>query len=168
MARKREADAVPRTRVDADAGVRRCMELMTSGKWVSGKSHAEVAAEHGVEPVTVKAWATSASRVIRRLAEEDLPEIRARILAGLERAVAMAFERQGMSLKGEPYDNPDVRGAVAALEVQAKILGLITQKHEVTKPNVTAMTREQHLEALAKLREEIAAEEAKLSEPTLQ
>lgn len=143
---------------------------MTKGEWVAGKSHQEVATAHGVSPATVKDWATCASRMIRTLAEVDHDQIRARLLVNLERATQLAFTRIGVTMKGKPYPNPDVRGAVAALETQAKILGLITNRHEVTNRPPSTMSRDEHRAALKKLQEEIAAEEARLSaeEPTIQ
>lgn len=169
MDRKRESNR-QRTRVDADAGVQDCIEIMTAGEWVAGRSHKIVADKHGVSPATVKDWATSASRVIRALATVDQGEIRTRILTGLERATELAFKQIGVTVTGEEYSKPDIKGAVSALVAQAQILGLITNKHEVTSKPPATMSREEHRAALKKLQEEIAAEEARLQaeEPTIQ
>lgn len=123
-----------RTRVDAESGVRDCMMLMTEGLWVSGASHANIAFKHGVSPATVKDWATSASRVLRLAVEADPEDIRARLITTLERIVQSAMSR----------DLPELKTAVSAVAEQAKLLGLVIQKHEV------AMTEEQ---ARAKFRE---------------
>lgn len=98
------------------------MDLMVAGRWVSGRSHADVAFKHGVSPATVKDWATSASRVIRMAMEGDLEDLRARMVATLEGITADAREA------GE------LRAAVSAVAEQAKILGLVVQRHEVQMP----------------------------------
>lgn len=152
-----------RTRDDADRGIRRIVELMTSGGWVSGRSHVEMAAELGVSPATVKDYATAASRLIRLAVEQDPGEIRARILSSLEHATHLAFSKRAATSEGDLYDSPDVRSAVSALEVQARILGLITHRHEVKDVNVTHLSREEHLAELARLKTEIEAEEQRLA-----
>lgn len=134
-----------RAREDADEGVDRCVELMTSGQWVTGRSHAVVAEEFGVSPTTVKNWATNASRIIRAAVEGDLPDIRARMIATLDTIIADSLGKHVTDRDGDVHPSPEGRTAVAAIETQAKLLGLITQKHEVQ-----SLTEEQ---ARAKYRE---------------
>jgi transposase-like protein len=129
----------PRAREDADAGVRDCLDLMTSGRGVTGKSHLEVATRHGVHPDTVKKWSTNASRIIRFAIEGDVEDIRARMISTLDHIVATAMVTKKVATTGEGrdkvaefYDAPDLRAAVAAIETQARLLGLVVQKHEVT------------------------------------
>jgi hypothetical protein len=143
---KREKNSAThaRTRVDADAGVREIMTLMTEGRWVSGSGHADIAFRYGVSPATVKDWATSASRVIRLAVESDPEDIRARLLSTLETVVSKAMSRESATMTGELYPNPDLKSAVSAIAEQAKLLGLVVTKHEV------AMSEEQ---ARAKYRE---------------
>lgn len=108
-----------RGRADADIGVRDCVELMTKGLWVSGRSHQDIAFKHGVSPATVKDWATSASRVIRLACEGDLEDIRARMITTLE------------GITADARSAGEYRAAVSSVETAAKLLGLIVQKHEV-------------------------------------
>lgn len=126
---------VPRARADGDAGVSQCLELMTTGKWVPGRSHQALAAEHGVHPDTVKKWATNASRIIRLAIEGDVEDIRAQMLATLGTIVseAMSYERVVTDRNGnsETVPQPDLKAAIAAIAEQAKLLGIVTQKHEV-------------------------------------
>lgn len=126
---------VPRARADGDAGVAQCLELMTTGKWVPGRSHQALAAEHGVHPDTVKKWATNASRIIRLAIEGDVEDIRAQMLATLGTIVseAMSYERVLTTRDGDTtvVPQPDLKAAIAAIAEQAKLLGIVTQKHEV-------------------------------------
>lgn len=125
---------------------------MTAGEWVPGLSHEYVARRCGVAPATVKDWATSASRVIRLAVDGDKEDIRTRMLATLDTVIRRALgPKRG-----------DLRAAVAAVESQAKLLGLVVQKHDVTnRPSVAHLTREEHQAELAKLKAEIDAELAR-------
>lgn len=104
---------------------------MVEGRWVSGASHRFIAEKHGVAPATVKDWATSASRALRLIVAVDPDEMRARLIATLETVVSKAMARQSATMGGELYDNPDLKSAVSAIAEQAKLLGLVVQKHEV-------------------------------------
>lgn len=114
---------------NADAGVARCAELMTTGAWLTGKSHTLVAEEYGVSVRTVETWASTASRAIR-VAMGDGEEIRGRLAVLLETYAKSAMDRQGYTMAGEAYPNPDVKAATGAVKTLAELLGLITQKHE--------------------------------------
>lgn len=140
-----------RKREDSDAGVRDCVDLMTAGRWVTGHSNRVIAKKHGVSPATVKNWATSASRIIRASVEPDREDIRARMVATLDTVVARAMRlKKPVYMRGDGegvttlMDAPDLRAAVAAIDTQARLLGLVVQKHEVS------MTED---EARAKYRE---------------
>jgi uncharacterized protein YjcR len=148
-----------------------CVKLMADGLWVTGVSNVAIAEKHGVSVATVKAWATNASRIIRALHEGDMEEIRARSLSTLETIVATAMRTKKavqvyrrtksgkQSMATEFMDEPSLSAAVAALELRAKLLGLIVQKHDVTtRPKVAHLSREEHLAELEKLEAEIAAE----------
>lgn len=123
---KRQGDSRARTRENADAGVSECVSLMTSGQWVSGRSHAEVARRHGVAESTARDWATNASRIVRLAVQGDVEEIRARMVATLETVATCAIADE------------DWRTVVSAVAEQAKLLGMVVQKHEVS-----AMTPEE-------------------------
>lgn len=174
--------AKKRDREDADAGVRRCMELMADGLWVSGRSHEMVAAEFDVSPATVKNWATNASRILRIALDEDKEGLRARMVATLENIVSAAMRtvkpvtvrkrvRSGgkfvMRSETEFLPHPSLAAAVSAVQTQAQLLGLIAQKVDVTtRPSVAHLSREEHAAELAKLAAEIAAEQARLEAET--
>lgn len=131
-----------RTREHADAGVRRCMELMTANDWISGASHELVASEFGVSPSTVRSWATNASRIIRELMTADTEEIRARLLAKAETIGVHAMQAH------------EFRSAAAAVELEAKLSGLLVQKHEVDV-TVQAYTKLSKDDMVARAREQI-------------
>jgi uncharacterized protein YjcR len=164
-----------RTRADADEGVRACMDLMADGLWVSGKSHADIAARFGVAPATVKDWATSASRVLRLAVEGDREDLRARLVTTLENVVAEAMRtvkpvvvrsivRGKVRQVTEMLPAPSLSAAVEAVATQGRLLGLITSKVDVTtRPSVAHLSREEHAAELAKLSAEIAAEQARLA-----
>jgi hypothetical protein len=160
-----------RTREDADAGVERCMHMMLAGEWQPGTSHKLVAEEFGVSPVTVKNWATNASRIIRLCPDEETrEEIRLSMLTTLSRVVQEGFDRKVVVMPrhrdGSPeyVDSPDLKAVVAAIDTQAKLLGLVVQKHDVrTRPAVAHLSRDEHRAELEKLQSEIAAEVARLA-----
>lgn len=108
----------------------RCVELMTQGEWRTGVSHQLVASEFGVSPRTIEGWATTASRLIR-LSIGDGEEVRARLVVMLEDVHRRALQKQAATSEGDMYDSPDLRSAVAAIAEQAKLLGLVEQKHRV-------------------------------------
>jgi hypothetical protein len=103
----------------ADAGVKRCAQLMTDGAWETGASAALVAAEFGVSVRTVETWASMASRAIR-MAIGDGEELRERV----------AMSRTAVSMGGVEYANPDVKAATNAVKTMAELMGLMVQKHE--------------------------------------
>lgn len=143
-----------RAREDVDKGVERCIELMTGGKWVTGRSHRAIAEEFGVSPATVKDWATSASRVIRLAIQGDADDIRSRMVATLESIVAASLDKVVTDREGDVFPSPDGRVAVAAISEQAKLLGL----HAPTKVDVTvqAFAQLEPPAMLAKVRAQIA------------
>lgn len=115
---------------------------MASGRWVTGKSNVAIAGKHGVSVATVKDWATSASRIIRLAVEGDREDIRARMLATLDTIVAKAMRLKkpvymlsGPGVEAEMLDAPDLRAAVAAIDEQARLLGLIVHKTQEVPMN---------------------------------
>jgi len=128
-----EANLAVETRVtrakkgDLDAGVERCIALMTAGSWEAGASHKLVAEEFSVSPRTVETWASVASKIIRR-AMGDEEQIRTEMAASLEAMKRLALDRQAATMAGELYPNPDVKAAVAAVATRAKVLGLVDRK----------------------------------------
>lgn len=125
----RKPRSLLRTREETDRMVGEVMRLMTSGQWVSGASHADMAFKHGVCEDTVKRWAVAASRVIRAAVMVDPEDIRARLVSTLENVVAA-----GMA-------GGELKAVVAAVAEQAKLLGLIVQKHDVQLSEEQAKAR---------------------------
>lgn len=117
--------------------------LMADGRWVTGKSHAELAERWGCDMEEVRHVAQRAGQALRVLMLTDRESLRARNAATLEAIVADA------RADGEH------QAAVAALNSQAKLLGLnAPERHEVaTVQAVEAMTPEAKL---ARVREQIA------------
>ncbi len=113
----------------AEAGVRRCAQLMTDGMWETGRTTELVAAEFGVSPRTAETWASTASKALR-LAIGDGEELRARLAMMLERHERIAMSRVAVKMSGEEYPNPDVKAATNAVKTLAEMMGLVTQKHE--------------------------------------
>jgi hypothetical protein len=130
------------------------MDLMASGRWVSGRSHAVVAKQFEVSPRTVESWATNASRVLRLAVEGDLEEIRARMIATLETIVAEAMDYQRVVTdregNSEAVPQADLKAAISAIDSQAKLLGLVVQKHEVAVTDEEAAKLVAEAAALAK------------------
>lgn len=125
-----ERDAgLTRAREAQEDRVLEVMRIMTAGQWRTGVSHVELAQKHGVSPSTVKNWAAEASRLIK-LSMGDGEEVRARIASMLENFASVAMAREGYTMGGDAYPNPDVKAATAAVKTLAEVLGLITQKHE--------------------------------------
>lgn len=164
-------EAPRRTREDADAGVARCVEMMTAGEWITGQSNLAVAEEFNVSPATVKNWATNASRIIRLAIEGDKEAIRARMFSQLETVVQRAMERtRPVTTKApgkvtyELVPEPDLRAAVSAIDVQAKLLGLSGTRVDVVNHRVSHLSKAEHEAALVTLRGEIEAELARIED----
>lgn len=125
--------------------------LMSSGQWVTGRSHQALAAREGVELATVRAWAAEASRVLRGLTAAELEDLRAQNRAHLEALAADAHAA------GEYGD------AVRARAEMAKLLGL--NAPERVDMTVKAPARPQDAsEELAQVEEAIQALEARRDE----
>lgn len=124
-------DTLTRTRArDVDRYVVEISRLMLDDKWITGVTNVEIAEREGVQPGTVDEWASDAARLIRIGPDVDL--YRARNLRRLDRAWETAMSRQGYTMAGEAYENPDVKAATGAVAEQNKMLGLhAPQKHEV-------------------------------------
>jgi hypothetical protein len=88
------------------------MALMADGRWVTGKSHRELAERWGVDLAEVQHVAQRAGQALRVLMLVDRDDIRARNAATLE-AIAADARADG-----------DHAAAVRAVEAGAKLLGL--------------------------------------------
>lgn len=157
-ARARELRA---TRVD------HIISIMSRGQWQGLRSHRALAKKWEASVHSVADYAREANSIIRHAVSGDIEVIRTEILTGIHRVrdVAMKLTRPMLVAK-EVYDfvsTPDVGAALRSYELQAKMLGLFPSEptHE-RKPE--EMNREEHVAELARLREEIAAEEKRLAE----
>lgn len=139
---------VKHTREEVDKHIHNIIVQMTSGQWTT-KSHVALAKEAGVDPVTVRDWSRQASRIIR-VAIGEGEEIRTRLIAHLEDIHQRALDKKGMTRSGDEYDNPDLKAAVSAIDSQARLLGLVTEKHEVniTVAQFATLTLEHKIQVL--------------------
>lgn len=133
-----------------EKGVAEMVRTMANGEWVPGSSTIAFAERFGIAVGTAKDWAGEASRQLRALAATDREELREVFVSRLARLEALALTKQAYTMKGEPYDAPDLRTAVAAVAEQAKLLGLVTQKVDVTA-RTEQLTDEQIQQRLAEL-----------------
>jgi hypothetical protein len=106
-----DASGLARAR-DTPALVQEVCEMMASGQWVTGRSHAYLAEREGVAVSTVRNWATEASRLLRSLTSGEREELQARNSAHLE------------ALAADAHAAGEYSAAVNARATQAKLLGL--------------------------------------------
>lgn len=102
--------------------------LMSKGQWRAAASHRELIREWGVSLGAVQDYAREASGIIRHLISDDADNVRAQIIACVEQIRFDALNATRHTLEGNEYDAPDLHSALKAVELHAKLLGLITQK----------------------------------------
>jgi len=91
---------------DREGRVRACMELMTGGRWESGVTANELAAEWGMTPGAVAHISSEASRRVKAVGEHDF--VRTRIAAALDEGLAIALgmargsKANGVVVPGDP------------------------------------------------------------------
>ena len=117
---------------ELDEAVRRIIELMLRDEWRAGTSHLEFARKHHVQVVTVRRWASEASRFIR-LCEGDQEQIRDELLRNVRR------------IGGKAEEAGDNRNALAAQELRMRV-------HGVLDPRPTEELSEAELDALIRAR----------------
>jgi hypothetical protein len=104
------------------------VELMARGEWEGTRTTLALAAEWGISRGAVSDYAREASGIIRRLIEGDPADIKAEILAGIERVRLIALELVKTERVGkDEYAQvraPNVSAALQAYELKAKLLGL--------------------------------------------
>lgn len=116
---------------EVDRVVAGIVGLMSSGQWVTGRSHAQIASAEGVSVDRVKDWATEAGRILRVLAMVDADDLRARNAAHLEALAADAHAA------GEFGD------AVRARAEMAKLLGLnAPERHQHEHAHLVAQVEQ--------------------------
>lgn len=153
---------------EVDALVAEIAERMVSGKWVAGRSHRELAEREGATVDAVEKWAADAGRMLRMLSPAEREDLRARNAARLDMLYDMAVSAVRVVPTGdgdsEVVPQPDVRGAVAALAEQGKLLGLnAPEQHQHAHVVATyeqldpRQKRAQLVEAIAALQAELDA-----------
>jgi DNA-binding CsgD family transcriptional regulator len=111
----------PRTRTQVDLIVREIAEMMVKSLWVRGASEDDLARREGLSPLTIRGYATSASRLLTLTKDADsLEEFRVATLSSLER-----HARKAELWASEPGGNRrGLRDATLALSEAAKIAGV--------------------------------------------
>lgn len=122
-ARAREVDTIV-------AGI---VDLMTRGKWVTGRSHQELAQAHGVSVSRVEDWATEAARCLRVMGlvdrESVIAQHRAHIAERASRFVRIADAAEDVTEFGPAI--AALNGWGAENDREARLLGLnAPEKHE--------------------------------------
>lgn len=150
-----------------DTRVTHCIALMTKFQWQGIRTHRQLAKKWECSVGAVADYAREASGAIKRAVSGDLETIRTEILLGIHsvRDVAMKLTKPMLVAK-ETYEfvsTPDVGAVLRSYELQAKMLGLFPSEPSIERAPDT-MTPDEHRAELAKLREEIAAEERRLAE----
>ncbi len=95
-----------------DPKVVRILKAMSTGRWVAGRSHQELAEEYGDSVRTIRYLADQAGRMLRILTMANREDLVARNVAHLEAIAADAHEMD------------DFGAAVRAREAMARLLGL--------------------------------------------
>ncbi len=122
--------SVARARVDALVG--EIAALMASGDWVAGETVKVLASREGVTVSAVEKWSAAAGRLLRMTQDpKEIAAKRAQNCGRLDEVYAMALDNVVIDRESNVHLVPDIRGAVAAVAEQNKLLGLITEKHEV-------------------------------------
>lgn len=116
--------------------------LMARGEWRAAASHRDLAVLWGVSVGSVQDYAREASGILRHLVEGDVEGIRAAVVASVERIRVDALANT-RTWKGKQYPSPDYRSALMAVELQAKLLGLIVNKADVRVSPVDNMSEDE-------------------------
>ena len=123
-----------RTRArEVDTIVAGIVDLMTRGKWVTGRSHQELAQAHGVSVSRVEDWATEAARCLRVMGlvdrESVIAQHRAHIAERASRFVRIADAAEEVTEFGPAI--AALSGWGAEDDREARLLGLnAPEKHE--------------------------------------
>jgi len=98
------------------------LRMMLRGEWKGGRSRKELAAEWKLHERTIGDDAMVASGVLARRGKpiEDLIDSK---IAELEQIQHQAMERQGYTIGGDAYPNPDLRNAILAIRLIMDIRG---------------------------------------------
>ena len=109
---------------------------MARGRWFGAKTSVQLTAEWGVKIAAVQNYASEASGIIRRVVEGDPAEIKAEIIAGIQSIQQLALDRQRTWVTKDgsqvTVEEPDFRVALDALLGRARLLGLGSDRVELT------------------------------------
>ena len=137
VAMSRTDPARERAKEERDRRVDHIVNEMARGEWSGARSTILLAAEWGCSKHAVSEYAREASGIIRRLVAGDPDDVRAEIVAGIERLRLIATEATKFELVGfQQYEErraPNVDAALRAYELRAKVLGLLVQNVKVTE-----------------------------------
>ena len=137
--------------------------LMSRGQWRAAASHRELSREWDISIGAVQDYAREASGIIRHLVSDDADNVRAQIIACVEQIRYDALNATKSTIGGDEYNAPDLNAALKAVELHAKLLGLITQKVDAKVSDTNPLSARDYLArieaALPELRRR-AAEEA--------
>ncbi len=155
------ARARDEARAQRDARVDRIVAMMADGTWTATQAR-ELATEWAIGLGAVQDYAREASGIIRRVVMGEPDDIKAQILAGVEkiRTVAMGKTRTVVTKDGDAvtWADPDCKAALSAFELQAKMLGLIVNKHQDVAPEKLPTA-----DLLAEYERELEAAKAKVN-----
>jgi len=132
------------TRVDH--GVDEIVSMMAECKWIPGLSERQLARKYDCSVMNIERWAYQAARVIRKAMSGDLEDIRARMVVSLASIASSALSATRVTDAGVELPAPDRRSAIAAIDLQAKLLRLTVQRIEVEN-----VTDEEKKELMAKV-----------------
>lgn len=112
---------------DLDDVTREAIDMMLDGKWITGRSHLDLAKKHGRDEGQVRQIAANASRFIR-LCRGKEDQVRERILLAIDRGERLALEAEkvAFSMDGQELraKQPDLRALIAFLQLQCEVHGL--------------------------------------------
>jgi hypothetical protein len=141
----------------SDERIDHVTHMMAMGEWSGARSTRELAETWGVSMHCVSEYARVASAIIRRVTKGDPEDVRAEVIAGIERLRLIATEHSRRDVRG-------VTAALSAYDLRAKLLGLFpAQKIELVTPDAwNALSLEEKRERLTKAKVRIAQLEAEL------
>lgn len=133
-----------RARLLRETRVSHVVDLMTKGKWEGAKSHRALAKKWECSVGAVADYAREASGIIRHAVSGDLETIRTAILTGIDEVRRTAMRLKKVQRTGvesyEVLDAPDCKAALAAYELQARMLGIDAPEDRKPSASSTSVT----------------------------
>lgn len=145
---------------EIDGAVRECVDLMLDNKWVTGRSHLEIAEKYQRTAKQMLTITATASRFIRLCrGKEDV--IRDRILLSIDHAERAAFdaEKQVYDTQNGVWvstKQPDLRALHSFLQMQIEVHGLCrSAKDEADGESTVKLPIDELTELLSELGYEV-------------